>query len=81
MAHFAELDNNNVVLRVIVVADQNTADENGVEKEAVGIAFCKALFGEDTNWVQTSYSGKIRGKFAGMGDIYDGKKFSLPNVE
>lgn len=71
MAHFAELDDNNKVLRVIVIADSDTADSNGKEKEEIGIAFCKLLFGENTKWVQTSYNGKIRGKYAGAEDTYD----------
>ena len=71
MAHFAELDDNNKVLRVIVIADSNTADANGKEKEETGIAFCQSLFGENTKWVQTSYNGKIRKVFAGSGMFYD----------
>lgn len=74
MAHFAELDDNNVVVRVIVVSDKDTSDENGVEQETIGVAFCKSLFGEDTKWVQTSYNGNIRGRYAGIGDTYDAKK-------
>lgn len=73
MAHFAELDENNVVVRVIVVNNKDTSDENGVEKEEIGVAFCKSLFGEDTKWVQTSYNGNIRGRYAGIGDTYDAK--------
>ena len=71
MAHFAELDENNVVKRVIVVSNDDTSDANGVEKEEIGIAFCKSLFGQDTKWVQTSYNGSFRDKFAGERDIYD----------
>lgn len=71
MAHFAELNKDNYVLRVIVIDDKDTLDNNGIEKEEVGIAFCKSLFGENTRWIQTSYNHKIRGKFAGEGDIYD----------
>lgn len=74
MAHFAELDENNNVIRVIVVSDKDTCDESGVENESIGIAFCKSLFGEDTKWVQTSYNNKIRGKYAGIGDTYDPAK-------
>ena len=36
-----------------------------------GIAFCQDLFGADTRWVQTSYNGSFRGKYAGIGDTYD----------
>lgn len=71
MAHFAELDDNNKVLRVIVIGEKDTSDNKGVEKEEIGIAFCKSLFGEDTKWVQTSYNHKIRGVFASMGMTYD----------
>jgi hypothetical protein len=71
MAHFAEIDTNNKVLRVIVIADKDTADENGIEKEEIGIAFCKSLFGENTKWLQTSYNNKFRGKYAGTQDYYD----------
>lgn len=71
MAHFAELDADNKVLRVIVVGNPDCLDENGSESEAVGIAFCQSLFGPDSRWVQTSYNGNIRGQYAGIGDTYD----------
>ncbi len=82
MAHFAELDENNVVLQVIVIADNDTADNAGIEKEEIGIAFCKSLFGEDTKWVQTSYNAKIRAKYAATGDTYNliTDKFEAPYV-
>lgn len=69
MAHFAELDENNVVLRVIVIADKDTADADGVEQESIGVAFCESLYGG--TWKQTSYNNNIRGRFAGIGSIYD----------
>jgi hypothetical protein len=68
MAHFAELDANNVVLRVIVVDNKDTADANGVEKEHIGAAFCERLFGG--TWKQTSYNGNIRKNYAGIGYTY-----------
>jgi hypothetical protein len=71
MAHFAELDNNNVVLRVIVVGNDDCKDSDGNESEAVGIAFCQSLFGSDTYWVQTSYNNNIRYRYAGIGSTYD----------
>lgn len=71
MAHFAQLDENNKVIQVIVIADKDTADDKGVEKEEIGIAFCKSLFGDDTKWVQTSYNANFRGIYAGIGDTYD----------
>lgn len=71
MAHFAELDSNNKVLRVIVVGNNDCKTPSGEESEEVGIAFCKSLFGQDSKWVQTSYNSSIRGKYAGVGDTYD----------
>lgn len=70
MAHFAEIDESNVVLRVIVVNNNELQDENGQESEAKGIAFCRSIFGQNTNWLQTSYSGSLRKNFAGVGSIY-----------
>ena len=69
MAHFAEIDQNNVVLRVIVVGNQDTSDASGVEKEYIGAAFCERLFGG--TWKQTSYNGNIRKNYAGIGYTYD----------
>ena len=69
MAHFAELDANNVVQRVIVVANKDTADANGNEVESIGVAFCQKLFGG--TWVQTSYNGNKRKNYAGLGYTYN----------
>lgn len=74
MAHFAELNENNIVKRIIVVGNNDVVDENGVEKEEIGIAFCKSLFGEDTKWVQTSYNANFRSIYAMEGDYYDADK-------
>jgi hypothetical protein len=71
MAHFAELDKNNFVLRVIVVNDEDCLDENDQKREDVGIAFCQSLFGQNTRWVQTSYNSSIRRMYAGKGCYYD----------
>lgn len=71
MAHFAELDPNNVVLRVLVVSNEDITDENGQEQEALGVTFLQGLFGADTRWIQTSYNANFRGKYAGIGDTYD----------
>lgn len=56
MAYFAELDENNMVVRVISVANSMITDENGTENEQLGVDFCKQLFGQETNWKQTSYN-------------------------
>ena len=69
MAHFAQLDENNVVTQVIVVSNADTADANGVEKESIGVAFCERLFGG--KWKQTSYNGNTRKRYAGIGYTYN----------
>jgi len=70
MAHFAELDENNVVKQVIVVHNNELLDDEGQENEAKGVEFCSSLFGH-TNWVQTSYNDSVRKQFAGVGFTYD----------
>ena len=69
MAHFAQLDENNVVLQVIVVHNNDCLDTDGNESEAVGVAFCKSLF-PNTRWKQTSYNGNMRKNYAGIGYTY-----------
>ena len=69
MAPFAEIDENNSVQRVIVVHNNELLDENGEEKEALGVAFCKSLLGG--TWLQTSYNKNMRKNFAGIGFTYD----------
>ena len=71
MAHFAELDENNLVLRVIVVDNTNVLDESGNESEQVGVSFLHNIFGPETKWVQTSYNGNFRKTYAGIGFTYD----------
>lgn len=63
MAHYAQLDENNTVINVIVVSDEYEAD---------GENYCSLTFGG--TWKQTSYNNKIRGTFAGIGYKYDAKK-------
>ena len=70
MAHFAELNESNTVKQVIVVSNEELLD-NGIESETKGIAFCKSLLGENTNWVQTSYNSTIRKNYAGIDYLYD----------
>ena len=70
MAHFARLDENNIVAQVIVVSNNDTSDSNGTETESIGVAFCQKLLGADTNWKQTSYKGNMRGNYAGIGYTY-----------
>ena len=69
MAHFAQLDEHNVVTQVIVVNNNDCLDAHGQEREEIGVAFCQRLFGG--NWKQTSYNNNIRKNFAGIGFQYD----------
>lgn len=71
MAHFAKLDENNIVEEVIVISNDSIIDESKNESETKGIEFCRSLYGEETNWVQTSYNGTFRKNFAGVGYTYD----------
>lgn len=68
MAHFARIENG-IVRQVIVVNNEVLHDEFGVEQESIGSAFCAETFGGE--WIQTSYNANFRGKYAGLGDIYD----------
>ena len=69
MAHFAQLDENNVVTQVIVVSNNDLLDASGVEREEMGIGFCQRLFGG--NWKQTSYNSNFRKRYAGIGYSYN----------
>ena len=63
MAHFAKIENG-IVTQVVVVPN---------EVETFGNEYLNDL-GLVGEWVQTSYNGNVRGKFAGVGDLYDAKK-------
>ena len=71
MAHYAQLDENNVVTQVIVVSNDDCSDSNGTEVESIGVAFCQKLLGADTNWKQTSYNNNMRVRYAGIGYSYN----------
>ena len=69
MAHFAEINEENIVTQVIVVHN-NELLVDGEESETKGIDFCESIYGH-RNWVQTSYNGNIRYNFAGAGFTWD----------
>jgi hypothetical protein len=73
MAHFAKLDQNNVVLEVHSV-NNNDLLQDGVESETKGIQFLVDWSGGYTNWKQTSYNGNIRKNYAGIGYTYDAQR-------
>ena len=79
MAHFAELDSNNVVIRTVVLDTEKTCDAYGNEKEYIGAAYLEHLLGG--TWKQTSYNSvggehkangtPFRANYAGIGSIHD----------
>lgn len=71
MAHFAKLDDNNVVLEVNVVNNEDLQNLPFPESEPVGIEFLNNWAGQTFNWKQTSYNGNFRKNYAGVGSIYD----------
>lgn len=70
MAHFAHLDENNIVINVIKVANSDTADDQGNEVEDVGIQFCTDLLGG--SWKQTSYNTRYGSHYNDQGEIDGG---------
>lgn len=71
MAHFAQLNDENRVINVIVIDNAILLDSNKEEQENLGIEYCQNLFGSNSKWIQTSYNSQKRGKFASVGDLYD----------
>ena len=69
MAHFAEIDSNNKVLRVLVVPN---------EQEDRGQEYLADELNMGGTWIQTSYNANFGGKFAGIGDVWDGTNFTTP---
>jgi len=74
MAHFAKLDKDNVVTEVHVVNNIELLAADGSESEIMGVAFLIRWSGGYSNWKQTSYNGKIRKNYAGIGYKYDSER-------
>jgi len=73
MAHFAEIDSNNRVLRVLV-ADNADVDANGGDQSESAAEHFKTiapLSAHGVKWVQTSYGSNFRNQYAGIGFTYD----------
>ena len=70
MAHFAKLDENNIVTEVVVVNNDILLEVDGAESENKGKVFLNSVFGT-SNWVKTSYNGNLRKQFAGVGYTFD----------
>ena len=62
MAHFAQIDENNIVQQILVVPD---------DQQHRGNDYLSIDLGLGGEWIQTSYNANFRGKFAGTGDVYD----------
>lgn len=79
MAHFARLDKNSIVILVTVVSNEDLLDEDGNEVEELGIAVCEQVVGPGP-WIQTSYNGNFRRRYAGIGYRYDADRdaFLMP---
>jgi hypothetical protein len=81
MAHFAQLDDNNVVLQVVVVGNDVIQNLPFPDSEPIGVEFCQSLYGADTLWKQTSYNDTFRGTYAGIGYLYDPVKDEFTHPE
>jgi hypothetical protein len=82
MAHFAELNSSNEVLRVVVISNEEV-DANGGDESAQAETFVSNLVPHSTDgtaWKQTSYNNNFRKQYAGIGYTYDASKdkFILP---
>jgi hypothetical protein len=76
MAHFAEINNDGIVLRVVVGCNQDIANNGGEQSEQTAEYFktiCP-LSGGGVKWIQTSYNNNFRKQYAGIGDTYDVNK-------
>ena len=84
MAHFAQLNNNNEVIDLVVVANEAIQNLPFPESEPVGVAFLDSLLGPDKIWKQTSYNNTFRKNFASanVGCIYDPQRdaFIYPSL-
>ena len=70
MAHFAQLNNHDIVITVNVVNNSDINDLPFPESEPVGIAYLQNLYGPETVWKQTSYNGSFRTRYAGINYAY-----------
>ena len=70
MAHFAKINDENIVEKVIVINNVDVLNSSGDEEEGIGVAFCRELYGQEGVWKQTSYNKNMRGNYAGIGMTY-----------
>ena len=70
--YFAQIDDRDIVQRVIVVSDEDCVDSNNEHNEEVGIVFCKMLVQDPSSkWKESFKDGSQRGRAAGIGFEYD----------
>ena len=81
MAHFAKINESNIVTEVIVVNNDVIKDSNGTEQESLGIIFCTQIYGTGT-YKQTSYNSNMRKNMATVGSTYDSTRdaFIRPKI-
>ena len=71
MAHFAQLDDNNLVKNILVIDNEDIKNDGGVETESLGVSICQRVVDDSTsNWKQCSYNQNMRGNYPGMGWKY-----------
>lgn len=75
MAHFAQIKNKKVT-QVVVINNEAMLDKDGIQQESIGLELCRSLFGQETQWVQTSYNGNFRYNYASFGYTWDGTGFA-----
>ena len=80
MAHFVQMHDNSCG-QVIVVNNEVLENKPFPESEAIGIAFLKSIYGEETEWLQTSYNANFRGKYASNRMNYDPIKDEFVHIE
>ena len=71
MAHFAWVNESNIVYDVSAVDNERLLDDDGIEQETLGIAHLESVHGPGIRWIQTSYNGNFRGRYAGIGYTYN----------
>lgn len=81
MAHFAEINDDNIVTRVIVVSNDDCGGGDFPASEPIGQAFIASI-GLEGTWLQTSYHANFRKAYAGVGYAYDSQldEFVAPAV-
>jgi hypothetical protein len=70
MAHFAKIDESNIVIDIIRISNEDLLDENGEESEDIGLNVVRSFTGYD-NWIQASYNSNFRNMYPDTGCIYD----------